>query len=417
MAHWCTLFEVSNASTNAGYSVASYHHSVPSHTETIQLPFVLKSLNDPPPEPDVNDDFASASQAVEGVINRLSTSNPTPQIEVARAICRMLLGLDEATRVFGEAQRRLTSLRGSNDEILALVRQLLNEGSRSPEAHLAMLPELPLTLGTAAEGAPVPAVRLVEPDSQPRLVVRLLGRFEVAIDGRPLPVWRSRRARQLFEFLLLNRRDEINRHRLTGLFWPDYSEERAENNLSLAVMALRRQLQQGLAGDAHTLIGFKAGCYFVDTSCLNLDVDDFESAVTFARRAQAEGDLTNAVRWFDEAISLYRGDLLPGEIYEDWTLGWRRSLQDLFAEALQHRAGLARQTNDHNLSIQLNHRLLELDPASEATHRQLIRDYVAIGQRSRAVQQAKACRAALLRHLGVEPDAETRSVFELAGLI
>jgi DNA-binding SARP family transcriptional activator len=351
--------------------------------------------------------------AIKNAIARVSDNDLTSRREAARALQRMLLSLDEATREFGEAQRHLSSLRDSKRDLLTLVEQLLDEATSVPAKPPTTGSSLPLTLGNASERTPTPLRPARAGLDEPVLHVRLLGRLEVEIDGRPLPVWRSRRARQLFEFLLLNRREEISRHRLMGIFWPDHSEDRAENNLSLTVMALRRHLELGQAGDVHALIGFKAGCYFIDASRLRLDVDEFEAAVTEARLAETERYPGAASRSYDEAISLYRGDLLPSELYEDWTVGRRQGLQDLFSDALQRRSGLARQANDYDLSIRLSHRLLELDPASESAHRRLILDYLKTGQRSRAVQQADACRAALLRHLGAEPDAETRAVFKL----
>ena len=60
-----------------------------------------------------------------------------------------------------------------------------------------------------------------------------------------MDAWRSKRARQLFAYLALNRHDDLSRHRLMGVFWPEHSEERAENNLSLTVLAVRKLLDEG----------------------------------------------------------------------------------------------------------------------------------------------------------------------------
>jgi DNA-binding SARP family transcriptional activator len=223
--------------------------------------------------------------------------------------------------------------------------------------------------------------------------VRLLGRFDVEMDGTPLPAWRSRRARQLLQYLLLHHGEEISRHRLMGLFWPEHSEERAENNLSLTVMALRRVLDQTVAGSG-ARVAFRSGAYHLELSELWLDSEAF-----------------------DAAIALYGGDLLPGELYEEWTTSRRQRLQDRFLEALQRRAVLARLDGDLDLSIRLNQRILETDPAQEAAHRQLVLDYLATGQRSRAAQQLEACREALRRHLGEEPDGETLALLTRAGQI
>jgi DNA-binding SARP family transcriptional activator len=195
-----------------------------------------------------------------------------------------------------------------------------------------------------------------------------------------------------------------------GLFWPDYPEARAENNLSLTVMALRRLLSPA-SGASDEIIGFQAGCYFVDVTRVKLDVDDFDSDMGQAVHLEVTGDLDGAAQVLDRAIDGYGGDLLPVEIYEDWTAARRRHLQDQFAGALRRRARIARTFGDLETSIRLNHRLLDIDAADEATHRQLVLDYLHAGQRSRAVQQAEACREALARHLGAGPEPETLAVF------
>jgi DNA-binding SARP family transcriptional activator len=341
----------------------------------------------------------------------IDRGQPAADAETMAVLRRLLLGLQETSRLFGEAHMRLTSLRDSGEEMMALLARLLEADLPATQSSTPSLHALPLTLGDRIAERVVPLPR-TSPETKHRLQVRLLGRFEVEVDGTPLADWRSRRARQLFEYLLLNHREEISRHRLMGLFWPDHSEERAENNLSLTIMALRRHLD-AFAGAGKDLIGFAGGCYFVDTASLSLDINEFDSALEEAAVLDATGDRQAASRALDHAISLYRGDLLPGDLYEEWTVGRRREIQDRFVGALSQRAEIARDSGNSDLSIQLLHRLLELDPASESTHRQLILDYVSTGQRSRAAVQVNACRDALLRHLGVEPSVETQTVFAL----
>jgi DNA-binding SARP family transcriptional activator len=243
-----------------------------------------------------------------------------------------------------------------------------------------------------------------------KLRIRMLGRFEVEVDGVVVESWRSKRARQLCAYLALNRREDLSRHRLMGVFWPEHPEERAENNLSLTVMALRRLLDGERTG-SQTLVPFRASAYALEAGALWLDTDAFEEAASAGSRFEAASDFEGAAASLDEAIELYAGDLLPADVYEDWTVDLRQHLQDLHTDVLQRRAGLARRTNDYDTSIDLNRRLLTRDPAFEPAHRQLMLDYLATGQRSRAVAQMSLCREALQRHLGVEPEPATRAVF------
>ena len=225
-----------------------------------------------------------------------------------------------------------------------------------------------------------------------------------------MDAWRSKRARQLFAYLALNRHDDLSRHRLMGVFWPEHSEERAENNLSLTVLAVRKLLDDG-RGANESIVRFRAPSYAIEASELWLDTEAFEDAVARATHYEALNDQDGAATALDEALGLYAGDLLPADAYEDWTVELRQRLQDVHTDALQRRAHLARNAGDHDTSIELNRRLLTRDPAFEPAHRQLMLDYLATGQRSRAAAQMATCKEALERHLGVDPDETTLAVF------
>ena len=58
-------------------------------------------------------------------------------------------------------------------------------------------------------------------------------------------------------------------------------------------------------------------------------------------------------------------------------------------------------------------RLLTIEPASEAGHRQKMVVLARMGQRSTALQQYVACRRILSEELGVDPSPETMAIYEL----
>jgi DNA-binding SARP family transcriptional activator len=403
------------ASFKRGAALADYNSG---HALTLnsELPFVLSSaeiaaanvgaLTDEP-----NEDRQKMIETLQALLASSSSAGETSaNLQAAVALCRTLLGV-------GEARRNLDALQDSEAVLISLIEKLTGGQRAGDVGHTAIRGlALPLLLGPWSEktGDETPVV----PDTrgQSGMRVRLLGRFDVEMDGTPLPAWRSRRARQLLQYLLLHHGEEISRHRLMGLFWPEHSEERAENNLSLTVMALRRVLDQTVAGSG-ARVAFRSGAYHLELSELWLDSDAFDAAFDRGHGLEKAGDATGAAEAFDAAIALYGGDLLPGELYEEWTTSRRQRLQDRFLEALQRRAVLARLDGDLDLSIRLNQRILETDPAQEAAHRQLVLDYLATGQRSRAAQQLEACREALRRHLGEEPDGETLALLTRAGQI
>jgi DNA-binding SARP family transcriptional activator len=334
----------------------------------------------------------------------------------ALALCRGVVAMDRTARELEEAHRRAMELQASERESMSSALADMLQGAPARNVSISRLgPGLTLggfalSMGGGVVELQRPASLGMAPQTGRRIRLRLLGRFEVELDGSTMDAWRSKRARQLFAYLALNRHDDLSRHRLMGVFWPDHSEDRAENNLSLTVLAIRKLLDVG-KGASESVVRFRAPSYAIEASELWLDTDAFEDAVARATHYEALRDDAAAATALDEAIALYAGDLLPADVYEDWTVELRQRLQDVHTDALQRRAQLARNAGDFDTSIELNRRLLTRDPAFEPAHRQLMLDYLATGQRSRAASQMAACKDALERHLGVEPDDATIAVF------
>ena len=62
--------------------------------------------------------------------------------------------------------------------------------------------------------------------------------------------------------------------------------------------------------------------------------------------------------------------------------------------------------------MQLALRLLALDPLQEAVHRALMRLYVQLGRRDTALRQYQECIEILHRELAVEPESETKELYQ-----
>lgn len=329
-------------------------------------------------------------------------------------LCRLIAQFDEATIELDKAHERTLALRAVeratlSQSLSAVLSAGLPEESafvRTATAVLHAASRLPFALGIVEVAAPLE----LRPGRR-ELRVRLLGGFEVSVDGAPVTNWRSARARQVFAYLALNWRQPVSRQRLMGLFWPEHSEERAENNLSLAMMAVRRIL--GAEQDAQGLIRASGGAYSLASVDVRLDVDEFLDLMARAAALEAAGSKEEAAEALDGAISLYGGEFLPGARYEDWTAERRQHLQDSYVEALSRRARLARGSGDYKTAIATGRRLLECDSANEDAHRDLMLDYLKTGQRYRALRQAQTCLQALKREVGVAPGRATLDVIQL----
>jgi predicted ATPase/DNA-binding SARP family transcriptional activator len=224
----------------------------------------------------------------------------------------------------------------------------------------------------------------------------LLGPFRLEVAGQPAAL-STRKAEALLAYLALHPEPAgHSREKLAALFWGDSLDADARRSLRVALAALRKVLGgDPFIGDRET-IGL-APAYPLWTDALAFD--------DLARRALADDDEALA----EASASLYRGDLLA-DFYDDWLSLPRDRLRGRYQAVLRALADRQCSRNDHAAAGATARRLLELDPADEFAHRQLIACYLAQGDRAAARRQYEACVSALRAELGVSPSAETEAL-------
>jgi len=265
-------------------------------------------------------------------------------------------------------------------------------------------------IGPAVPGPRLPRRREPAPAvGEPTMDVRLLGPFELRVDGRAVRKWNGHRGAQVMRYLLARRRYACSRDELLEEFWPDVTPEVARNRLQVAVSGLRRALAEVTA---LPVVEFAGGEYRVSPRFqVVVDVERFERALTEARRAERAGDSDVALARLREAVDLYRGDFVPDAPYGQWTLLPRESLRLAYLDALDRlsRIHIARRDADQCIATAL--RMLDVDPCWEPAHRILIRCYAQQGRTYLALRQFELCRRLLEQTLGTDPQAETTQLY------
>ena len=238
--------------------------------------------------------------------------------------------------------------------------------------------------------------------TEARLSLTLLGDFQARLgSGAPLRL-RTRKTQALLAYLASPPGQTHSRDKLASLLWGDRSQPQARSRLRGSLFALRRALAPAdppcLAVGSETLA--------INTDALDVDT------VVFTRLAQA-GDPEGLAR----AVELYRGDFLEGlafrgALFEDWLMTERERLRELAMDALARLLAHQRSARAGEAAVQTGVRLLALDPLQESVHRTLMRLYAELGRRPAALRQYQQCVAVLHRELGVEPEPETKHLYQ-----
>lgn len=245
----------------------------------------------------------------------------------------------------------------------------------------------------------------------PRLKLRFLGACDIASRRGPVHL-ESSKTTALLAVLALSPGPQA-RARLMGLLWPELGEERASGNLRRAVWDLRRKLGDG--GEP-PLRASRLELELVHDGAIDLDVARFEWAARRLRGAARERDAELSGQELvdvEEAVELYRGDLLAGLAvpdaleFEEWLAGERERLRRAAEQALTRLVAVQRAHGDLGAAIAHARRLLALDPWREEVHRSVMELLLATGEPAAALAQFESCRRLLAEQLQAAPSAET----------
>ena len=152
-----------------------------------------------------------------------------------------------------------------------------------------------------------------------RIELRLLGQFQLLLDGKPVDGMGQARLQLLLAYVTLHRNLTLSRQHMAFLFWPDSSEQQAFANLRKLLYMLRQALP---AIDRFLVLTSDTVAWRSDATFM-LDVADFEAAIQHGETSDSPAAKIAA---YQDALALYGGDLLPG-FYDEWILVERERLR------------------------------------------------------------------------------------------
>ncbi|TET85354.1 MAG: hypothetical protein E3J37_02060 [Anaerolineales bacterium] len=226
------------------------------------------------------------------------------------------------------------------------------------------------------------------------LEIRLLGEFDVRLEGQPIEI-PSRPAQSLLAYLVLNAETRHRREKLAGLLWPESEESNARSNLRHALWRLRKAI-----GEKYFLAD-KVSIAFIPTEDCELDVSYFGD-----ERTETESTM-DLIR----EVSVYGGELLPG-FYEGWVVLEREQLRAAFEHTIQRLLDLLIEKQSWLEVLEWGERWIATGYVPEPAYRALMIAYRGLGDSSGVAAVYQRCCEALHSELGVEPSEQTRSIYD-----
>lgn len=226
----------------------------------------------------------------------------------------------------------------------------------------------------------------------PDLRVCSLGSPKVWLDAHEVTdgEWRSKKAKELFFFLLAKKRSVSNEEIVEAL-WPDFSLHLSSSALKTNVYRLR----QALFFD----------CIQVNDSgyCINpavsakFDVDDFRECLKLAVASKSSRECRQ--QYLSQAVELHKGPFLAGYDSE-WCDDLRSDVEARYHAALMNLSSYQAAGGDFQQAIELLEKVIDSDPYNEEAQYQCIQNYVNCEEPFLALQKLRRFAKLSVEELG-----------------
>lgn len=251
------------------------------------------------------------------------------------------------------------------------------------------------------------------PDSMPNPIrIEMFGGLTISI-GDVVIKDSSARSYQLWnfmEYLIAFRNKTISQEELVQALW---SEDDIDNPASaLKNLAYRVRSLFGSHGIpfAKKIITFSKGSYQWNNSLSSVvDIEQFEDY--HKKASNTSNPLEYRIDRYMMAISLYKGDFLPGSAHRAWVVPVSSYYRSMYFKCVYEVLRLLVEQDRYQEVEMICKRALIIDQFEENAHKYLILSLIKQGQQSKAIAHYKFVADLFLRELGVNPSPSLRNLY------
>ena len=241
----------------------------------------------------------------------------------------------------------------------------------------------------------------------------VLGPLEVRRAGEPVPLG-GRQQRAILAMLVCEAGTAFSVGRFADALWGDHPPSAFQVTVQSYIFRLREALEPGRArgSPAQLLVSEPGGGYRLRLGNASVDVVQFETLLGQARLALEATDARGAVDRYDQALALWRGEVLAGLEDFDFVGPIAARLQELRISAEESRADAELMLGHHDTVLPGLDRLVADHPLRERLHERRILALYRSGRQSDALAAYRDLHARLRDELGIEPSPSLQQLHQ-----
>jgi tetratricopeptide (TPR) repeat protein len=240
------------------------------------------------------------------------------------------------------------------------------------------------------------------------LKIQLLGGFAVWRDDHFIEDWGSEQTKALLKIFLTEPGQPFLHDQLLEHLWPETDLKRALSFLRARIHSLRQTLEPETNSSYQYVQTCPGGYRFNKDSDAEIDVLEFLQHFKSAQTFREEGDSSESICAYENALELYQSEYLPEDRYEEWALLEREKWKRLHVSSLMGLADCYAREGRYRRAIDLCNDAIIEEKYREDIYRQAMIYCHLMGNSNEAHRIYQRCVQTISEGLGVEPDIETQ---------
>lgn len=244
-----------------------------------------------------------------------------------------------------------------------------------------------------------------------KLQITMLGGFSVHLGNKSISDAdnRARKIWPLLAYLVLNRHRPVPQDELIDLLWPNSANP--DSVVKTTLHRLRTMLNA--LGDqlGYKLIICEGGAYSWNRQfTAKLDIEEFDNLLA---KAEKTDDPTQQLKFFRQALSLYKGDLLPKQ-HGEWLLPLAERYRNQYIALIKRTLPLLMEQHLWEEALQLATAAQRVMPYDDEICRYLLTNMENLGQNQAIIDFYEQYSEAHLTYCDALPGEEVRAIYRRA---
>ncbi|MCF6157350.1 MAG: hypothetical protein E3K32_01985 [wastewater metagenome] len=246
------------------------------------------------------------------------------------------------------------------------------------------------------------------------LKIYTLGQFHLQKQGKPVQSLKKAQQKPLtmLKVLIALGGKEIKEERLTDILWPDAEGDAAHSAFTTTLARLRRLILCKHVILVHEgMITLNPRYCWVDVWAFDRIFDQFERKWENTKLMK-DTDQAIVLSLSEKIFHLYRGQFLPSDTQQVWTLSSRERLRNRFIRFVAHITQYYEQKGEWEKAKEYYQKGIDIDDTAEELYQGLMICYLQTNQQSKAIEVYQRCKIILSKVHRLNPSSKTKVIYQ-----